>query len=256
MVMYSGSSWVFFAENSGDVTAKHYILLSLWTFWLWGINTRSHIGLRLEPFTDARRENVNLSSLLFISLTPAAIHGGDLHRRVFICCNVDCRLELEGNVLYFMHIMLQRVGRNRRKRARVGGECWVEWLIQTHRHTLNLFTDKVLVLFMWCLVLFANFPPHSLNHSEISLGLSIRGNIGDTVKCVTKELFWTFYCRLLTYYKSPNKDKKQQQCISLSLKTFLTSLLYLRLFLFIFKEKKGHEYIYCSFLNKMGINTY
>ena len=95
-------------------------------YWLWGINTRSHIGLRLEPFTvarRARRENVNLSSLLFISLTPAAIHGGDRHRRVFIYSNVDCILELEGNVLYFMNIMLQRVVRNRRKRARVGGEC-------------------------------------------------------------------------------------------------------------------------------------
>ena len=97
-----------------------------------GINTWSRFRFWSNPelFTSGRRGqrwlfnlwdwNVELSSLLFISLTAAVICRIDLHCRVFMFCHDGCW---------------------------VSAQCWVWWLtwIQTHRH-----------LHPWCLLLQAS----------------------------------------------------------------------------------------------------
>ena len=57
---------------------------------------------------------MDLPSVLFIGLTAAAIGGRGLHRRVFLCCNADCRVNLQGKY---------KEEGGRREAAGVSGEC-------------------------------------------------------------------------------------------------------------------------------------
>ena len=86
---------------------------------------------------------VDLSSLTSISVTAAAIHGGDFHCWVSVCCNADSWLKLRrGNVT----LLPEDVTERRREPKREDRSLW--WVLSSVRVDLNL---KRVCHSVWCM---------------------------------------------------------------------------------------------------------
>lgn len=65
----------------------------------------------------------DLSSLLLTNLTAAAISRRELHCRVFIHCNIDCSLKVEGKCTLLHECKVTESREKRSEGNRVDGEC-------------------------------------------------------------------------------------------------------------------------------------
>ena len=120
-----------------------------------GINTQSHIRFssNQEPYTNRRVEIVLTlgikKAIYFHSCCSAWLQqwsGGEPHCQVFLVCNVDCWLELDGKWTLLHECNITERRQRTRTWTRFSAGCW---LLPGFKHTCVVYRWSLTSIVIW-----------------------------------------------------------------------------------------------------------